>query len=55
MYVARLIGELGLRGVVRGRRSKTTAPGPESVRPADRVNRVFTAERPNVLLMADLT
>ena len=53
--VARLMGELGLRGVVRGRRAKTTRAAKEPTRPADRVNRVFEASRPNALWVADLT
>ena len=53
--VARLMAELGLRGVVRGRRSKTTLTAKELARPADRVNRVFEASRPNALWVADLT
>ena len=43
--VARLMRELGLRGVVRGRRVKTTPVATLSC-PADRVNRVFQAPRP---------
>ena len=50
--VARLMGELGLRGVVRGRRAKTTRAAHELTRPADRVNRVFEASRPNALWVA---
>ena len=53
--VARLMGELGLRGVVRGRRTKTTRAAKELTRPPDRVNRVFEASRPNALWVADLT
>lgn len=53
--VARLMRELGLRGVVRGRRAKTTLTAKEPARPADRVNRVFKASRPNALWVADLT
>ena len=53
--VARLMGELGLRGVVRGRRSKTTLAARDLPRPADRVSRVFEARRPNTLWVADLT
>ena len=52
--VARLMGELGLRGVVRGRRTKTTRAAKELTRPSDRVNRVFEASRPNALWVADL-
>ena len=53
--VARLMGEMGLRGVVRGRRPKTTTGANQLTRPADRVNRVFEASRPNALWVADLT
>ena len=53
--VARLMRELGLRGVVRGRRVKTTTPVATLACPADRVNRVFQAPRPNALWLADLT
>ena len=53
--VARLMGEMGLRGVVRGRRSKTTRAAHELTRPADRVNRVFEASRPNGLWVVDPT
>ncbi len=53
--VARLMAGVGLRGVVRGRRSKTTLAGKELPRPADRVRRVFEASRPNALWVADLT
>ena len=53
--VARLMRALGLRGVVRGRRVKTTTPVATLACPADRVNRVFRATRPNALWLADLT
>ena len=53
--VVRLMGEIGLRGVVRGRRAKTTLAAKEPTRPADRVNRVFEASRPSALWVADLT
>ena len=53
--VARLMRELGLRGVVRGRRVKTTTAVATLACPADRVNRVFQATRPNALWLADLT
>ena len=46
--------ELGLRGVVRGRGVKTTTVA-KLPYPADRVNRVFRATRPNALWLADLT
>jgi putative transposase len=53
--VERLMGELGLRGVVRGKPKRTTTPDPQAQRPADLVRRNFTASRPNQLWVADLT
>ena len=40
--------DLGLRGVVRGRRIKTTIPDALADRPRDLVQRQFTATRPRV-------
>ena len=54
--VERLMRELGLRGVVRGRRSVRTTLGEEaSDRPADLVARQFRAPAPDRLWVADLT
>ena len=53
--VERLMRKLGLRGVVRGRRVRTTVPSEGSMRPLDLVKRDFRAERPNALWVADLT
>ena len=53
--VARLMGELGLAGVTRTKRIRTTKPAPESRRPADLVERVFSADAPDRLWVADLT
>jgi transposase InsO family protein len=53
--VARLMRDLGLRGVVRGRRIRTTIPDVLADRPQDLVRRNFTATRPNQLWVADLT
>lgn len=53
--VERLMSELGLKGVVRGKTRRTTTPDPQAPRPADLVNRDFTAQRPNQLWVADLT
>jgi putative transposase len=53
--VARLMGELGIRGVTRRRKVFTTRPDPDAVRAPDLVNRDFTAERPNALWVTDLT
>jgi putative transposase len=53
--VERLMQALGLRGVVRGRRIKTTIPADVAERPLDLVNRDFNVTRPNALWVADLT
>ena len=54
--VERLMRDLGLRGVGRGRAWKvTTQSGPPSARPSDRVDRRFTATRPNQLWVADFS
>lgn len=53
--VRRLMQELGLRGVIRGKGFKTTIPDTAARRPADLVNRQFVAERPNQLWVADFT
>ena len=53
--VERLMGELGLEGARRGKRHRTTIPLEGASRPADLVERDFSAERPNQLWVADLT
>ena len=53
--VARLMRDMGLRGVVRGRRFKTTVPDDSAKRPLDLVQREFRADRPNQLWVADIT
>lgn len=53
--VARLMRDLGLRGVVRGKPKFTTIAGAEADRPRDLVERNFTAPAPNRLWVADLT
>lgn len=53
--VERLMHDLGLRGVVRGRRHRTTVPDDTALRPADLVQRDFRAPGPNRLWVADLT
>ena len=53
--VERLMREMGLEGVRRGRKSKTTIPDESAERPADLVNREFVATRPNELWVADIT
>jgi putative transposase len=53
--VERLMGELGLEGVRRGKARRTTTPDVTAPRPADLVDRDFSAARPNQLWVADLT
>lgn len=53
--VERLMRKLGLQGVVRGKRVKTTVSRPDGDYPLDRVNRQFVAVRPNALWVADFT
>ena len=53
--VARLMRELGLCCVVRGRRVKTTTRVATLPSPADGVNRLLRATRPNALWVADIT
>jgi putative transposase len=53
--VERLMGDLGLRGVVRGRRQRTTVSDATAARPADLVQRHFHPAAPNRLWVADLT
>jgi putative transposase len=53
--VERLMGELGLQGVRRGKPHRTTTPDLAAARPADLVERDFSATRPNQLWVADLT
>jgi len=53
--VERLMRQLGIAGAVRGRKHKTTIPDEAAARPADLVQRDFTATQPNQLWVADLT
>jgi putative transposase len=53
--VERLMRELGLEGVRRGKGRRTTTPDETAARPADLVDRHFAAQRPNQLWVADLT
>jgi putative transposase len=53
--VARLMGELGIEGVKRSRRVRTTRPGDRAERAPDLVERDFTADRPDRLWVTDLT
>jgi putative transposase len=53
--VERLMRGMELRGVVRGRETRTTVPDPATPCPADLVNRQFRAVAPNVLWLSDFT
>jgi putative transposase len=53
--VERLMRDLGIRGVVRGKTVRTTFPDEAATRPADLVDRQFRAAAPNRLWVADLT
>jgi len=53
--VARLMRTMGLQGVIRGSRVKTTISDKAAPCPLDRVNRQFRAPRPNVLWVSDFT
>jgi putative transposase len=53
--VARLMRTMGLQGVVRGKRVRTTISNAAAPCPLDRVNRQFKAPRPNTLWVSDFT
>jgi len=53
--VERLMKQLDISGVNRGRRCRTTIPSEVADKPLDLVNRQFTAFRPNQLWVADIT
>jgi len=53
--VERLMRQLNLRGVVRGKPVRTTVADPKAPCPLDRVNRQFRADRPNQLWVSDFT
>lgn len=53
--VERLMRRLGLQGARRGKTVRTTVPDQSVPCPLDRVNRQFTADRPNQLWVSDFT
>jgi transposase InsO family protein len=53
--VARLMRGMGLQGVVRGKRVRTTISNAAAPCPLDRVNRQFKAPHPNALWVSDFT
>ena len=52
---ARLMAQLGIRGVRKGKKPKTTKSDPAASRPPDLVDRQFEASGPNQLWVTDLT
>ena len=53
--VERLMAAQGWTGALRGKKHRTTIPAPDDARPADLVDRDFTATAPNQLWVADFT
>jgi transposase InsO family protein len=53
--VERLMAELGLQGVIRGKTVRTTVPDKAAPCPLDHVNRQFHAPAPNRLWLSDFT
>jgi putative transposase len=53
--VARLMRQLGIQGVNRSKKVRTTRPDEHAARHPDLVDRQFVADRPNALWVTDLT
>ena len=53
--VARLMRQMGIKGAVRGKATRTTVSDPSAPCPLDRVNRRFEAPQPNMLWVSDFT
>lgn len=53
--VARLMRELGLKGIIRGKSQRTTISNKTDICPRDLVNRQFKASAPNILWVSDFT
>jgi len=53
--VERLMREMDIQGVVRGKKKRTTIASDKDIRPLDLVRRIFHADRPNQLWVADFT
>ncbi len=53
--VGRLMAELGIAGIVRGKSQRTTKADPTAVRAPDLVKRLFAASEPNRLWVSDFT
>jgi transposase InsO family protein len=53
--IERLMREMGLRGVIRGKKKRTTIRSDTDPHPLDLVRRRFHSDRPNQLWVADVT
>lgn len=53
--IERLMGEMGLRGAVRGKVKRTTVADPRAATPSDLVDRDFSPHAPDRLWVADFT
>src|SRR6476620_6826765 len=53
--VSRLMRDMGLQGIIRGKSVKTTVSDKAAPCPLDHVNRQFKAPRPNVLWLSDFS
>ncbi|WP_197040013.1 IS3 family transposase [Nocardia sp. NRRL WC-3656] len=53
--VDRIMREVGMNGIVRGRKLRTTIPARDGIRAGDKLNRDFTASAPNRVWIADFS
>lgn len=53
--VARLMKDMGIQGIIRGKPHRTTIPDMKAPCPLDKVNREFRAPAPNMLWVSDFT
>ncbi|MBK1785990.1 IS3 family transposase [Prauserella sp. ASG 168] len=53
--VDRIMRELGMNGVARGHKQRTTTPAKDGIRAGDKLNKDFTAQEPNRVWVADFT
>ena len=53
--VARLMNDMGLEGIIRGKKARTTIPDKALPCPLDKVNRQFKAPAPDILWVSDFT
>nr|WP_313011937.1 IS3 family transposase [Brucella intermedia] len=53
--VARLMKEMGIQGIIRGKPHRTTIPDKKQPCPLDKVNRQFRVPAPNMLWVSDFT